>query len=332
MPKRLPLIALTQGDPAGIGPEVVIRALSDKRVQGAARYVVVGDLAMLHRVAARLHLRFRAFRPFFVAPPSDRDLGPFYVDSDVCPNRVILCGRPTAAGGRMAASAVRTAVALALNGDVDAIVTAPLSKESLHLAGIRFPGHTEMIAKQCRVRRPVMMMAGGGLRAALVTTHAAIADLPGLITKRAVYETIAITHDDLRIRFGISRPRIVVCGLNPHAGESGLFGNEETQIAAAIKAARAKRVRCEGPVPADVAFTPQRRETCDAIVAMFHDQATIPVKMLAFDSGVNVTLGLPIIRTSPDHGTAYDIAAKGVANPGSMVSAILMAAETAGRS
>lgn len=331
MAKRLPLIAVTQGDPAGIGPEVVLRALADKRVRAAARCAVVGDLGVLHRVAGRLKLPLPRFESLAVETALNKGTGPFFVQSADCPPQVALCGKPTRAGGRAAAGAVRVAVSLALQGIVGAVVTAPLSKEALHLAGIKYPGHTEMIAEQCGTARPVMMMAGAGMRVALVTTHAAIASLPSLITEAAVYETITITHTDLRRRFGIARPRIAVCGLNPHAGEGGLFGKEEERIAAAVKAARTKRIHCEGPVPGDVAFTPARRKGCDAIVAMFHDQATIPVKMLAFDSGVNVTLGLPIIRTSPDHGTAYDIAAKGVADPGSMVEAILMAAEMTNR-
>jgi 4-hydroxythreonine-4-phosphate dehydrogenase len=177
-----------------------------------------------------------------------------------------------------------------------------------------------------------MMMVGGGLRIALVTTHAAIKDLPGLITRKNVLETIRITHKDLRRLFGIEQPRIAVCGLNPHAGEAGRFGTEEKKsIAPAVRQARREGIACDGPIPADVAYTPEYRKRYDAVVAMYHDQATIPVKMLAFHSGVNVTLGLPIIRTSPDHGTAYDIVRKGTANPGSMIAAILLAAEMARR-
>jgi len=174
------------------------------------------------------------------------------------------------------------------------------------------------------------MMVGAGLRIALVTTHAAIKDLPGLITRAAVLETILITARDLAKSFGIARPRLAVCGLNPHAGEAGRFGSEETQaILPAIRLAQEHGVDCFGPVPADVAYVKEKRRDVDAVVAMFHDQATIPVKMLAFDRGVNVTLGLPIVRTSPDHGTAYDIADKGVASPGSMIAAIKLAARMA---
>jgi 4-hydroxythreonine-4-phosphate dehydrogenase len=180
------------------------------------------------------------------------------------------------------------------------------------------------------VEKPVMMMVGGGLRTALVTTHASIKALPELITLKNVLDTIRITDGDLRRYFGLNPPRIAVCGLNPHAGEAGRFGDEEARaIRPAIVEARRLGIHCDGPLSADVAYTARYCERYDAVVAMYHDQATIPVKMLAFESGVNVTLGLPIIRTSPDHGTAYDIVRRGIADPGSMLAAIRLAAEMA---
>jgi len=334
--RRKPLIGITLGDPSGIGPEVVLRALADRRARAAARFMVFGSAALLRRVARGLHLNAPSFRRVSGGPAGGSfDVaqgGPFLMECLECPARLALLGRPTAAGGAASVAWIECAVQMALDGRIDAVVTAPISKEAIHKAGYDWPGHTEMIAESAGVRKPVMMMVGGGLRIALVTTHAAIKDLPGLITRKNVLDTIRIVDHDLKRRFGLRKPRIGVCGLNPHAGEAGLFGREEAKsIAPAIRQARREGISCDGPIPADAAFTPKLRARHDAFVAMFHDQACIPVKMLAFDSGVNVTLGLPIIRTSPDHGTAYDIVRKGTANPGSMVAAILLAAEMARR-
>jgi 4-hydroxythreonine-4-phosphate dehydrogenase len=328
---RKPLIGITLGDPGGIGPEVVLRALADRPARAAARFMVFGSAAVLHRVAGGLHLAAPGFRGAS-DEPIGRDEGPFLMECGDCPGRLALLGRPTAAGGAASVAWIECAVQMALDRRIDAVVTAPISKEAIHKAGYDWPGHTEMIAESAGVRKPVMMMAGGGLRVALVTTHAAIRDLPELITRKNVLDTIRIVHRDLRRWFGLRRPRIGVCGLNPHAGEAGLFGGEEAKsVAPAIRQARREGIACDGPIPADAAFTPKLRARHDAFVAMFHDQACIPVKMLAFESGVNVTLGLPIIRTSPDHGTAYDIVRQGKADPGSMIAAILLAAEMAGR-
>jgi 4-hydroxythreonine-4-phosphate dehydrogenase len=321
---RKPLIGITLGDPSGIGPETVLRALADRGARAAARFMVFGSAAVLHRVAHGFHLDAPSFRH-----PSD---SPFLMECSECPARLALLGRSTAAGGAASVAWIECAVQMALDGRIDAVVTAPISKEAIHKAGYDWPGHTEMIAESVGVRKPVMMMVAGDLRVALVTTHAAIKDLPRLITRKNVLDTIRIVDRDLKSRFGLPKPRIGVCGLNPHAGEAGLFGTEEKKaIAPAIRQAQREGIACDGPIPADAAFTPKLRARYDVFVAMFHDQACIPVKLLAFDSGVNVTLGLPIIRTSPDHGTAYDIVRKGTANPGSMVAAILLAAEMARR-
>ena len=335
---RKPLIGITIGDPSGIGPEVVLRALADRRARAAARFMVFGSAAVLSRVARRLHIHAPRFRRA-AEGVIGRETGPFLMECGDCPGRLALLGRPTTAGGAASVAWIECAAQMALDRRIDAVVTAPISKEAIHKAGYDWPGHTEMIAESAGVRKPVMMMVGGGpfdraqgrLRVALVTTHAAIKDLPGLVTRKNVLDTIRILDHDLKRRCGLRKPRIGVCGLNPHAGEAGLFGREEAKsIAPAIRQARSEGIACDGPIPADAAFTPKLRARYDAFVAMFHDQACIPVKMLAFDSGVNVTLGLPIIRTSPDHGTAYDIVRQGRANPGSMVAAILLAAEMAG--
>ena len=326
------LIGITMGDPCGIGPEIILRALGNRRARAAARFIVFGDVEVLRRVADAHGIRM----PRFEIVRADENIrgrrGVFMLECGRCAARLALLARATAAGGRASIDWIEGAIQHAIDGRIDGMVTAPITKEAIYKAGYDWPGHTELVAARTGVRKPVMMMVGGGLRAALVTTHAAIADLPKLITRKNVLDTLLIVNRDLRQYFGLRRPRIAVCGLNPHAGEAGKFGSEESRaIAPAVKKARARGIRCDGPTPADVVFTRHHLAKHDAIVAMYHDQATIPVKMIAFERGVNVTLGLPIIRTSPDHGTAYDIVKKGVADPGSLIEAILLAAHMAKR-
>lgn len=326
----LPILGITIGDPAGIGPEVILRALADRRARMAAQFIIFGNEATFRHIASALRIRLPPWKRLDWSSPILPSAPVIFVETGHCPPSLAMRGRPTAAGGFCCAEAIDWAVAYAQEGVIDAVVTAPISKEALHLANIPYPGHTEMLAVLTGARRPVMMMAGGGIRAALVTTHAAIEDLPRVITRARVLATVRIVDADLRKHFGLRAPRIAVCGLNPHAGEHGLFGKQDAaRIAPAVRQAQREGIACEGPIPADVAFTPAYRKRFDAVVAMYHDQATIPVKMLAFDSGVNVTLGLPIIRTSPDHGTAYDIVKTGIADPGSMIAAILTAAQMA---
>ena len=327
-----PLLGVSLGDPCGIGPEIVLRALASRRARAAARFLIFGSGEILRRVADAFGMRL----PRLCIVEEREDLkgrrGPFLLECARCRPGIALRARPTAEGGRASVEWIEAAVRYALDGRIDGIVTAPINKEAVHKAGYDWPGHTELIAARTGAKKPVMTMIGGGLRVALVTTHAAIADLPRLVTRREVLETLRIVHRDMRRYFGLPRPRIAVCGLNPHAGEAGRFGLEEIRaIVPAVRRARAEGIACDGPTPADVVFTRRQLASHDAVVAMYHDQANIPVKMLAFDRGVNVTLGLPIIRTSPDHGTAYDIARKGVANPGSMIEAILLAAHMARR-
>ena len=335
--RRKPLIGITIGDPSGIGPEVVLRALKDARVRRKARLVVIGDPGILKRINEKFHLCAPRLKPAGGNELPSAGDGPFLLTvcgdfSGKCSPSLALSGKASAEGAEAAVDCIFDGVLEAEDSRLDALVTAPINKHGLSLARKWYTGHTEYIAAMTKTRKPVMMMVGGGLRVALVTTHAAIKDVPGLITRKNVLDTIRIVHRDLRRRFGLRRPRIGVCGLNPHAGEAGLFGTEEKKaIAPAIRQARKEGIACDGPIPADAAFTPKLRARYDVFVAMFHDQACIPVKMLAFDSGVNVTLGLPIIRTSPDHGTAYDIVRQGTANPGSMIAAILLAAQMAGR-
>ena len=287
-------------------------------------------MALLERVTRAHGIRMPRIKRVHEGDDLRAGDGPFLVECAPCATSLALKGKPTAVGGEAAVQWIECATRHAMEGQVDGIVTAPISKQAIHKAGYDWPGHTELLAAKTSTRKPVMMMASDKLRVALVTTHVAMADLPRIITRRNVLDTIRITHHDLRRYFDLRRPRIAVCGLNPHAGEAGKFGKEESRaIRPAVNKARAEGIRCDGPVPGDVAFTPGCLARHDAIVAMYHDQATIPVKMTAFESGVNITLGLPIVRTSPDHGTAYDIVRKGVAHPGSMIEAILMAARMA---
>lgn len=219
-----------------------------------------------------------------------------------------------------------------MSGEIDAIVTAPISKESTHLAGSHFPGHTEMLKELTGADEAVMMFEGGSFRVVLVTIHTALRNVPDLITKESVLSVIKITHRALVDKFRIPQPKIAVCGLNPHAGESGAFGDEEiVHIAPAVSEAREFGVGITGPLPADTLFYYANQGKWDAVVAMYHDQGLIPFKMLSFNVGVNLTLGLPIIRTSPDHGTAFNIAWQGVADPSSMIAAVKVAARLASR-
>ena len=226
---------------------------------------------------------------------------------------------------------IKKAVQLALDKKVDAVVTAPITKETLKMAGYPYPGHTELLAELTGAKEYSMLLTGGGLRVVLVTIHEALRDVPGLVRKEGVYRAIRHADDACRM-MGIPEPKVAVCGLNPHAGESGLFGDEEiTEISPACREARDAGINVFGPLPADTLFHRALNHDFDAVVAMYHDQGLGPLKMLAFGHAVNVTLGLPIIRTSVDHGTAYDIAGKGIANPDSLVEAIKLAALMAGK-
>jgi 4-hydroxythreonine-4-phosphate dehydrogenase len=238
-------------------------------------------------------------------------------------------GRATAVGGRAALEAITEAICLALDGRVAGIVTAPISKEAIRAAGSPFPGHTEMLAAFTGARRHAMMLVGGPLRVSLATIHVPLAQVPSLITRRGLREVIDLTWEAVR-SFGIARPAIAVCGLNPHAGEAAMMGNEERRvIGPAVRAAAKRGIPVSGPYPADTIFHRAARGEFAAVVAMYHDQGLGPLKTLAFDTGVNLTLGLPIIRTSVDHGTAFDIAGTGVASPESLLAAAELAATMA---
>ncbi len=325
-----PLLGITLGDPCGIGPEIVLRTLATRRAKTEARFIVFGSAKVLNRVAETFDLRLPKFAAVSVEHPPGNSRGPFLVDEVPCSPDLAMKGKATAVGGRASIAWICSAIDWARAGRIEAIVTAPINKEAVLKGGHKWPGHTELLAARSGAKKPVMTMVGGGLRVALVTTHLSIRDLPKAITKPNVLATLRIVHDGMKRYFGIASPRIAVCGLNPHAGEAGRFGREEIDaIAPAVRQAQREGILCDGPTPADVVFTRRQLARHDAVVAMYHDQANIPVKLLAFEEGVNVTLGLPIIRTSPDHGTAYDIAAKGVAEPTSLIAAIRLAAHMA---
>lgn len=312
----LPRIAITMGDPAGVGPELCLRLLRDDRVRAACAPIIFGDLQVLARVARHLHW-----------PPPDSSL---VHDLQSVDANGVEPGQVSAACGRAAYRYVISAIDAALAGAVDAIATGPLHKEALHAAGVPFPGHTEILADRTKAAKACMMLTSDAITCALVTVHVGYREVPALLTRERILDTIeptAVAMARLRGR----KPRLTVCGLNPHAGEHGLFGDgeEERIIAPAIAEARAKGIDVAGPLPPDTAFLPKHRQNTDAFICMYHDQGLIPLKALAFEEAVNVTLGLPIVRTSVDHGTAFDIAWRGVADVSSFVKAVELAAKLA---
>jgi 4-hydroxythreonine-4-phosphate dehydrogenase len=312
-----PRVAITMGDPAGVGPELILKALAARKVRAAARAVVVGDGLILAHLAKSLKLR----APVEGEVKSLSNLNP----------KSILPGRASPAASRAMISYIEEGVRMTLAEEVDAIVTGPINKEAARGVGFRFPGHTEFLADLTGAKNFAMMLAGEDLLVVPVTTHVPLADVPALITPGKILKTIMVTDAAFKSYFNIKRARIAVAGLNPHAGEGGLFGKEEKSIIApAVKKARSLGIDARGPLPADTVFymAAVRREF-DCVVCMYHDQGLGPMKLLNFDDGVNITLGLPIIRTSVDHGTAYDIAWKGEASAASMINAILTAARMA---
>jgi len=289
VPVVRPKIALTAGDPAGIGPEIVAKAASDPRV-------------------------LEVCEPIVYEPPRSTRFE---------------AGVLSGAAGRAAYDVLLRAVKDAQSGAVDAIATAPVNKEAFKLAGLEWAGHTDLLAHLTGARRVAMMFHSDVLRVVLATVHIPLSEVPGVLTRALMTETIRLVAGELP-RFGVARPRIAVAGLNPHAGEHGLFGREEIEaITPAVDTCRGESILVSGPFPADTIFVRTTRGEFDVVIACYHDQGLIPVKLLAFGQAVNVTIGLPIIRTSVDHGTAFDIAGKGIADHGSMVAAVLLAATLA---
>jgi len=317
-------LAITAGDPGGIGPEIIVRALASGEAREYCIPVVVGDRSVMEEAAALAGLSVKLNE---ITSPADAAASAGIINL-INMDRLVefTKNRPSKEGGEACASYIRKAVEIALAREVDGIVTAPISKEALKMAGLPWPGHTEMLAELTGTMDYAMMLAGGPLRVILATIHTSLRSVPDLITEARVLKTIRLAKKACDM-LGISRPRIAVAGLNPHAGEAGMFGDEETaSIIPAIEKAAGEGIQASGPFPPDTIFNRAYKGAIDIVVCMYHDQGLIPLKMIAFDKGVNVTIGLPIIRTSPDHGTAYDIAWQGKADPSSMIEAIKLAA------
>lgn len=321
-------LALTLGDPAGIGPEIIVKAWRTLRAE-ARPFMVVGDfdsLAAASADGARILTRVTgpedaAARFAEALPVLDRPL-----------SVPVVAGQPTSQAASAIVGWIETAVGLALAGKVSGVVTAPIAKAPLYEAGFGFPGHTEFLgeltagAPYAGERGPLMMLTSQDLRVTLVTVHTALAEAPAKLTEEAIVTVARITDQALRRDFGVAAPRLAIAGLNPHAGEDGGMGREEIEIVIpAIAALQAEGLDVKGPYPADTLFHAEARARYDAAICLYHDQGLIPVKMLDFWGGVNVTLGLPIVRTSPDHGTAFDIAGRGLARPDSLIAAVRMA-------
>ena len=327
-----PLIAVTMGDPAGVGPEICLQLLANEEVLALATPVIFGDARLLARCARQTGLQ---------APPrivseiewseKCREIdGPAVLDLFGFDAEGFEPGKVSAKTGAAGFRYVEKSIEAALAGQVAAVATAPLNKEALHAAGITYPGHTEMFAEKMASKRSCMTFYSPEMICSLVTVHIGYQDVVPALTTKRILDVIELTAESVQ-RVKGKKPRIAVCGLNPHAGEHGLFGRgeEETMIAPAIEAARAKGITIEGPLPPDTAFIAMRRRSVDAYICMYHDQALIPLKALAFDTAVNTTLGLPVPRTSVDHGTACDIAWQGKANGSSLVEAVKLAAKMA---
>lgn len=317
-------IGITMGCPVGIGPEIILKFFAGKANDRDVVPVVIGDIDVLERCRRELGLGMACtpWRPGGMIPAERIPvLAASHLEAST-----LQWGRPNRETGRAMADAITTAVSLIRDGLLDGMTTCPISKKSLHEAGYTFPGHTEMLAHLSGGSDPVMMLAGPLLRVTLVTIHCRLSDVAELITRASVLRLIRITHQALATDFDIQTPRIAIAGLNPHGGEQGLFGDEEKlEITPAITDARAEGIDAQGLFPPDTVFLKAAAGDYDAVVCMYHDQGLIPFKLLHFSDGVNVTLGLPLVRTSVDHGTAYDIAGKGIADPQSLAAAVNLA-------
>ncbi len=318
-------IAITMGEPGGIGPEVIVKALINNTVRRCCSPVVIGDADIIREAArkSKLSIRIRIINDLKEVQSGQQTIEVVDIRSPYTFKKNV----PSRGAGRAVVKYITKAVELTLNKDVDGMVTAPISKESLSMAGYAWPGHTELLAELTGAKDYAMMFVSRKLRVILCTIHMPLKDVPRKITKHTVLKTIRLAKKGSAL-LGIKDPEIAVAGLNPHAGESGVMGNEEVRsIVPAIKAAKKVGFDVSGPYPPDVVFHKAYNGAFDMVVCMYHDQGLIPFKMLAFDTGVNMTVGLPIIRTSPDHGTAFDIAWQNRAEPASMIEAIKLAAK-----
>jgi len=322
-----PIIGITAGDPAGIGPEIIFSALSKPFLYELCRPLVIGDMGVLS-AAKKCSGSSININP--VMNPAEGRFAAGFIDlislSKIDFNEKSW-GSPTMQTGKAMIEYIKAATGMAINNEISGIVTCPINKKAMQLSGFNYNGHTELIAERTGTKDYVMMLAGDRLRVSLVTIHMPLSRVSESLTTENILQTIRITGEALFERFGIDSPQIAVAGLNPHAGESGIFGSEEEKIIKpAIEKSASEGLRVSGPYPPDTLFYNALKEKYDAVVCMYHDQGLIPFKMIHFTDGVNTTLGIPIIRTSVDHGTAYDIAGKGKADPGSLIAAIKMAA------
>jgi len=322
----LPLIGITMGDPTGIGPEIILKAVNAET--RSCRVVVLGDLDTLRETARRLGSQLApvAWQPGTLYPTEAEVLPVFPLSQLAAESR--RPGHPTVVGGEASYQYVEAGVRLTLNGTLQGLVTAPISKAMWHAAGRTYPGHTELLATLTDTREVRMMLVGPRLRVILVTTHLALSQVPTALSQERILRTISLASAHLSRFHELRPPRLAVAGLNPHAGEAGAFGDEEERIISpAVRRAQALGLTVDGPFPADSLFVRAVKGEFDGVICLYHDQGLIPLKLLSWEDGVNVTIGLPIVRTSPDHGTAFDIAGQGVANPRSLRAAINLAVE-----
>ncbi|ASN04406.1 4-hydroxythreonine-4-phosphate dehydrogenase PdxA [Virgibacillus necropolis] len=326
---KKPIVGITMGDASGVGPEIIVKGLQSKHVYEQSRPIVIGDSKMLERAADILEIDVT-----IKVLGNNSEFTTTYgeiacYDMNLLPEDLPF-GQVSSEAGHAAFEYLRTAIELANNGRIDAICTAPLNKEALHKGGHIYPGHTEILAELTDTKDFSMMLSSPKLKVIHVTTHVGIIDAINMIEPERVYNVIRLAHETLT-NSGIEQPKIGVCGINPHAGENGLFGygEEEEKIIPAIERATKEGINVEGPLPADTLFFRAQRGDFDIVVAMYHDQGHGPIKVLGLEAGVNITVGLPIIRTSVDHGTAFDIAGKGVVDERSMLEALRQAIELA---
>ena len=323
-----PIIAVTMGDPAGIGPEIIHSVFSDHSIYDSCRPLVLGDLKILEHVKKYTNsdLSFNE-----ISQPDEGLYNRGSIDIiNITGSDIVKPGEPTKLSGKAMIDYIEFAIDLTKNNKVSAMVTCPINKAAMQLAQSEFHGHTELLANRTKTDKYAMMLTGETLKVVLVTIHIPLKEVVEMLTTEKILETITITNDSLIERFGIEKPSIAVAGLNPHAGEEGLFGDEEEKIIEpAVTAAKNKGIDVNGPYPPDTVYYNASKGEFDAVISMYHDQGLIPFKMIHFSDGVNTTLGLPIIRTSVDHGTAYDITGRGIADHRSLKEAIIMASTQA---
>jgi 4-phospho-D-threonate 3-dehydrogenase / 4-phospho-D-erythronate 3-dehydrogenase len=324
-----PVIGITMGDAAGIGPEIIVKAMKERLIYETCRPVIIGDVKMLDKIITMLKLDLKTNSIQIIDQAGFKPGVIDCVDLDLLPYEIQF-GKLSGLTGDAAFRYLEKAILLARTGKIDGICTAPLNKEALHMGGHNYPGHTEILAEFTGTQEYAMMLASPKLKVILVTIHLGLIDAVKAITPERVYKSISLANNALQ-QMGYIRPRIAVCGINPHAGEGGLFGNreEEEKIVPAIEQALKEGMNASGPHPADTLFYRAVRGDFEVVVAMYHDQGLIPIKTLGIEAGVNLTIGLPFVRTSVDHGTAFDIAGKGIANAENMKVAILLAADFA---